>query len=161
MELVTPTGAALLRALNCTFGERPHMQDSSIGYGAGNRNPERFPNVVRHQHWRSKCRSDDATQTVSVLECAIDDQSPQVLAHFLQLALEQGALDVMSTPVTMKKGRLGTLVTLLVAPEREEEFGKLILKETTTLGYRIRRDERVCLDRGWAGSGNGLWTRPN
>ena len=88
-------------------------------------------------------------QTVSVLECAIDDQSPQVLAHFLQLALEQGALDVMSTPVTMKKGRLGTLVTLLVAPEREEEFGKLILKETTTLGYRIRRDERVCLDRKW------------
>jgi pyridinium-3,5-bisthiocarboxylic acid mononucleotide nickel chelatase len=150
MELVTPTGAALLRALNCTFGERPQMQSSSIGYGAGNRNPERFPNVVRLSIGEVNVGATMARQTVSVLECAIDDQSPQVLAHFLQLALERGALDVMSTPVTMKKGRLGTLLTLLVAPEREEEFGKLILKETTTLGYRIRRDERVCLDRGWA-----------
>jgi uncharacterized protein (TIGR00299 family) protein len=150
MELVTPTGAALMRALNCSFGERPQMQSSAIGYGAGNRNPERFPNVVRLNIGEANAEATMARQRVSVLECAIDDQSPQVLAHFLQLALEQGALDVMSTPVTMKKGRLGTLVTLLVAPEREEEFGKLILKETTTLGYRIRRDERVCLDRRWA-----------
>ncbi len=149
MELVTPTGAALLRALNCTFGERPQMLSSAIGYGAGNRNPERFPNVVRLNIGEGNAAATIKRQAVSVLECAIDDQSPQVLAHFLQLALEQGALDVMSTSVTMKKGRLGTLVTLLVPPEREEEFGKLILKETTTLGYRIRRDERVCLDRGW------------
>jgi pyridinium-3,5-bisthiocarboxylic acid mononucleotide nickel chelatase len=149
MELVTPTGAALLRALNCTFGERPQMQSAAIGYGAGNRNPERFPNVVRINIGEAAAEAKMPRQMVSVLECAIDDQSPQVLAHFLQLALEQGALDVMSSPVTMKKGRLGTLVTLLVPPEREEEFGKLILKETTTLGYRVRRDERVCLDRRW------------
>jgi pyridinium-3,5-bisthiocarboxylic acid mononucleotide nickel chelatase len=149
MELVTPTGAALLRALNCAFGERPQMMSSAIGYGAGNRNPERFPNVVRINIGEAIAEAKMPRQAVSVLECAIDDQSPQVLAHFLQLALEQGALDVMSAAVTMKKGRLGTLVTLLVPLEREEEFGKLILKETTTLGYRVRRDERVCLDRGW------------
>ncbi|HVJ09105.1 MAG TPA: nickel pincer cofactor biosynthesis protein LarC [Acidisarcina sp.] len=150
MELVTPTGAALLRALGCDFAEQPRMRTESIGYGAGHRNPERFPNVVR----LSIGQSQDAPvlmprETVAVLECAIDDQSPQVLAHCMQLALERGALDVMSTPVTMKKGRLGTLLTLLVAPERSAEFGELLLRETSTLGYRVREESRVCLDRAW------------
>lgn len=149
MELVTPTGAALVRALGCSYGDQPRMRTDAIGYGAGNRNPEKFPNVVRISIGQSEDPLQMLRETVGVLECAIDDQSPQVLAHCMQLALERGALDVMSTPVTMKKGRLGTLLTLLVPPERSEEFGELLLRETSTLGYRVREEARVCLERGW------------
>ena len=150
MELVTPTGAAVLRALGCEFGEQPRMRGGAIGYGAGNRNPEKFPNVVRMSVGQVESEARLPRQRVAVLECAIDDQSPQVLAHVMQLALEMGAMDAMSTAVTMKKGRLGTLLTLLVPMERSEEFGELLLRETTTLGYRIREEERVCLERAWA-----------
>ena len=149
MELVTPTGAALLRALGCSYADQPRMRTEAIGYGAGNRNPERFPNVVRISLGQSEADSRMPRDTVGVLECAIDDQSPQVLAHCMHLALERGALDVMSTPVMMKKGRLGTLLTLLVPPERSEEFGELLLRETSTLGYRLREESRVCLERTW------------
>lgn len=149
MELVTPTGAALLRALGCSYADQPRMRTDAIGYGAGNRNPERFPNVVRISIGQSEVDSCMPHDTVGVLECAIDDQSPQVLAHCMHLALERGALDVMSTPVMMKKGRLGTLLTLLVPPERSEEFGELLLRETSTLGYRVREESRVCLERRW------------
>ncbi len=150
MELVTPTGAALLRALGCEFGEQPRMRSGAIGYGAGNRNPEKFPNVVRMSVGQAEREARLPRQRIAVLECAIDDQSPQVLAHVMQLALELGAMDAMSTAVTMKKGRLGTLLTLLVPPERGEEFGELLLRETTTLGYRVREEERACLERAWA-----------
>jgi pyridinium-3,5-bisthiocarboxylic acid mononucleotide nickel chelatase len=150
MELVTPTGAALIKALGCEFAEQPRMITRAIGYGAGNRNPEKFPNVVRISIGDGVAETKAKHEVVSVIECAIDDQSPQVLAHCMQLALERGALDVMSSPVTMKKGRLGTLLTLLVSPERTEEFGKLLLRETTTLGYRVREEVRACLDREWS-----------
>ncbi len=83
----------------------------SIGYGAGTRNPERFPNVLRVS--LAEVARAVGRGKVTVLECAVDDLSPQVLAHTAQLALERGALDVMSAPVTMKKGRLGTLLTVL------------------------------------------------
>jgi hypothetical protein len=82
-----------------------------------------------------------------VLECALDDATPQVLAHTMELALEHGALDAMAAPVTMKKGRLGTLLTVLAKPEDEERLEKLLFRETTTLGIRRREEERVVLDR--------------
>jgi hypothetical protein len=77
----------------------------------------------------------------------MDDASPQVLAHAMELALEHGALDVMATPVTMKKGRLGTLLTVLCRPEDEGDLERLLFRETTTLGIRRREQERVILDR--------------
>src|SRR3984957_4961441 len=112
-ELVTPTGAALLRALDCRFESTPVMRTRAIGYGAGTRNPERFPNVLRVSIGEIAKGLRWGGEKVTVLECAVDDLSPQILAHTAQLALERGALDVMSAPVTMKKGRLGTLLTLL------------------------------------------------
>jgi hypothetical protein len=84
---------------------------------------------------------------VTVLECAVDDLSPQVLAHTAQLALERGALDVMSAPVTMKKGRLGTLLTVLCKPDDSASLQQLIFRETTTLGIRVREENRVILAR--------------
>jgi uncharacterized protein (TIGR00299 family) protein len=172
-ELVTPTGAAILRALKCTYSDVPRFAAEAIGYGAGSRNPERFPNVLRlsigdvlssclvsgHDFSRAEVGEKDRgalapasnaqtnTDTVTVLECAIDDASPQVLAHALELAIENGALDVMAAPVTMKKGRLGTLLTVLAKPEAAAALEELLFRETTTLGIRHRNEQRSILDR--------------
>ncbi len=152
-ELVTPTGAAILRALAPSFGEQPPMRVQSIGYGAGTRNPKGFPNVLRLSlgeavshaaHTHDHDRNDSS---VMVLEAALDDATPQLLAHVAERALEAGALDVMLTPVVMKKGRPATLLTLLCDPSQTQTFEALLLRETTTLGIRKHREERSCLDR--------------
>jgi hypothetical protein len=169
MELVTPTGAALLRALveekGLTFGAQPAMRVERIGYGAGTRNPKDFPNVLRlsigettdgeatttfgktPEPNSARHPQHDDSQTVTVLETALDDLSPQVVAYVTETALERGALDVMLTPVIMKKGRPGTLLTILCNPADSPALEDLLLRETSTLGVRIRQDRRVCLDR--------------
>jgi uncharacterized protein (TIGR00299 family) protein len=147
VELVTPTGAALLRSLECSFESKPIMRVQSVGYGAGTRDPERFPNVLRLSIGEIVEAAQPRGERVTVLECAIDDLSPQVLAHTAQLALERGALDVMSAPVTMKKGRLGTLLTMLCRAADRDQLQQLIFRETTTLGIRVREETRVILTR--------------
>src|SRR5581483_2952591 len=118
-ELLTPTGAALLRVLEPTFGPQPGMLVDRIGYGAGTRNPAGFPNVLRLTVGDS-ASAEPATahkaDEVIVLETALDDCSPQILALVAERALALGALDVMLAPVQMKKGRPGTLLTMLCAP---------------------------------------------
>lgn len=151
MELTTPTGAALLRALDCRFDNEMPVVVTTSGYGAGNRDPEGFANVLRlsvgtAEQTQARQRAFPGDRVV-VLECAMDDATPQVLAHAMELALEQGALDVMAASVTMKKGRLGTLLTVLCKPEDEEALEALLFRETTTLGIRRREEERVILDR--------------
>jgi pyridinium-3,5-bisthiocarboxylic acid mononucleotide nickel chelatase len=146
-ELVTPTGAALLRALDCRFDATPVMRTESIGYGAGTRNPEGFPNVLRVSLGTIAEARLFREDKVMVLECAVDDLSPQVLAYTAQLALERGALDVMSSPVTMKKGRLGTLLTVLCKSADAARLQQLIFRETSTLGIRVREEQRVILAR--------------
>ena len=168
-ELITPTGAALLRMLSPTFGQQPPMLVETIGYGAGTRNPAGFPNVLRlnigqtreavaplaqqstpqaahapgtHTHAHN-------AETVTVLETALDDLSPQVLAHVAERAFEKGALDVMLTPVIMKKGRPGTLLTILCNPSESHAIEYLLLRETSTLGVRSREDRRSCLERSF------------
>ena len=146
MELVTPTGAALLRALDCTFGPQPAMRVGQIGYGAGTRNPKDFPNVLRLSVGEAST-SEDEQATVVVLETALDDLSPQVLAHVTEQALALGAHDVMCTAVQMKKGRLGTLLTVLTDDAHFAALERLLLTETSTLGIRIHRERRSCLER--------------
>lgn len=148
-ELVTPTGAALVRALDPTFGQQPPMRVSQIGYGAGSRNPNNFPNTLRLQVGDAleDEASTSADTVVTVLETALDDLSPQVIAYVAEKALAEGALDVMLTPVIMKKGRLGTLVTILCTPSQRASMESLLLRETSTLGVRIRQERRICLER--------------
>jgi uncharacterized protein (DUF111 family) len=129
------------------------MRVEKIGYGAGTRNPKDVPNVLRlsigaadNSNSAKHPRHDDS-QTVTVLETALDDLSPQVLAYVTETALERGALDVMLTPVIMKKGRPGTLLTLLCNPADSAALEQLLLRETSTLGVRIRQDRRICLER--------------
>ena len=159
-ELVTPTGAALLRALEPVFGAQPAMQVEQIGYGAGTRNPVDFPNVLRLSVGQatdggtaSAARHGHAhgheSETVKVLETALDDMTPQVLAYVAEQALAAGALDVMLTPVVMKKGRPGTLLTVLCNPGESAVLERLLLRETSTLGIRMREDRRSCLERSY------------
>ena len=153
MELTTPTGAAMLRALECEFEAPAQARINQIGYGAGGRNPDGFANVLRLSVG-TMAESVPSTRSFSsdrvvVLECALDDTTPQVLAHTMDLALEHGALDVMAASVAMKKGRLGTLLTVLAKPQDEERLEQLLFRETTTLGIRRREEERVILDREW------------
>jgi pyridinium-3,5-bisthiocarboxylic acid mononucleotide nickel chelatase len=143
-ELVTPTGAALIRALAPTFGPQPAMRVQHIGYGAGTRNPKDFPNVLRLSVGESRNATHAA---VAILETAIDDLSPQILAYVTERALALGALDVMSTAVQMKKGRLGTLLTILADDAQVPALEDLLLRETSTLGVRIHHERRSCLDR--------------
>jgi pyridinium-3,5-biscarboxylic acid mononucleotide sulfurtransferase len=86
-------------------------------------------------------------QTVTVLETAVDDMTPELLAFVAERALACGALDVMLAPVIMKKGRPGTLITVLCGDSESEILQDLLLRETSTLGIRIRSERRVCLDR--------------
>jgi pyridinium-3,5-bisthiocarboxylic acid mononucleotide nickel chelatase len=146
-ELTTPTGAALLKALGCSFETAPVLAAEVIGYGAGTRNPENFPNVLRLIIGESASVKKPAGERVAVLECAIDDATPQLVAHAMERILEEGALDVMCVPVLMKKGRMGSLLTVLCRPERRETFENLLLRETTTLGIRVREEDRVTLQR--------------
>ncbi len=126
------------------------MRVEQIGYGAGTRNSKDFPYVVRFSIGEA---ADDAPRPspsndadlVTVLETALDDLSPQVIAHVTETALARGALDVMLTPVIMKKGRPGTLLTVLCNPSESEAMERLILTETSTRSAsRIRQDRRSC-----------------
>ena len=160
-ELVTPTGAALIRTLEPAFGQQPPMRVETIGYGAGTRNPKDFPNVLRlsigeltnnlagptEPQSSTLAKAAKSTETVTVIETALDDASPQVLAYVAEQALAHGALDVMLTPVIMKKGRPGTLLTVLSQPANSAALQELLLRETPTLGLRIRQDQRICLAR--------------
>jgi len=149
-ELVTPTGAALLRAIDPVFGPQPAMRVARIGYGAGTRNSKEFPNVLRVSVGEASETGAVAGlngETVTVMETALDDLSPQVLAYVAETALARGALDAMLTPVIMKKGRQGTLLTVLCNPADSAALERLILTETSTLGVRIRQERRTCLER--------------
>ncbi len=157
-ELVTPTGAAILAALAPQFAAQPAARIDSIGYGAGTRNPAGFPNVLRLSVGTLVARPIDTPvhlpdaqaeqgQDVLILETAIDDATPQLLAYVGERALEHNALDVMLTPVIMKKGRPGTLITVLANPGDGEALEQLLLRETTTLGVRRRTERRSCLLR--------------
>jgi hypothetical protein len=149
-ELLTPTGAALIRALEPTFGPQPAMRIDRIGYGAGTRNPVGFPNVLRLTLGESTTEQPTTTHLtdeVIVLETALDDGSPQLLAFVAERALTLGALDVMLAPVQMKKGRPGALLTLLCTPGTEQTFADLLFRETSTLGIRTHRESRLLLAR--------------
>ena len=148
MELVTPTGAALVRALDCQFGPAPAMRVNSIGYGAGTKNPPGFANVLRLSVGDGTAGMTSAeVETVTVLETAIDDLNPQVIAYVAERALKLGALDVMCQPVQMKKNRAGILMTILTHSPQVAALQDLLLRETSTLGVRIREEKRICLER--------------
>ncbi len=149
-EFTTPTGAAILATLCDEFTRSPNLAVERIGYGAGNRDFPSFPNAVRLLLGNAPSETGSSrwsTDTVSVIEATVDDQTAEELGFALERWMEAGALDVFFTPVQMKKGRPGTLVTLLCRTEDENRFYEALFRDTTTLGIRTSRSERRILAR--------------
>lgn len=131
-ELLTPTAAALLTTLG-RFG-RPAMRLQAVGYGAGSRDPAERPNVLRL--WLGE--AEVAEKRLRLIETNIDDMSAELLAYAQESLLAAGAADVWFTPIQMKKGRPATMLSVLCAEAQEAELVQLLLRETSTLGVRVR-----------------------
>lgn len=139
-ELCTPTGAALLRRFVTRFGEMEPMTVSRIGYGMGTRDYE-VANCLRAY----LCEHKQSNDTVIEIVCNLDDMTPEAIGYATKLLMENGALDVYTTPVTMKKNRPAVLLTCLCLPDDKSELTRLILQHTTTLGLRYQVMQREVL----------------
>jgi len=151
-ELVTPTGAAIVKTLASRFASFPEMKIEKSGYGAGSRDFPGHPNVVRltvGEATANALATKTASETITVLEANLDDLNPQVFGYVMDRLLEEGALDVFGMPVQMKKSRPGMLLTILCKPENASKLTQLIFTETTTLGVRGRDEMRQTLARRW------------
>jgi uncharacterized protein (TIGR00299 family) protein len=137
-ELVTPTGAAIVTTL-ARFG-RPEMTLARVGYGAGSRDPEGRPNVLRV--WIGE-GARVGTRPMVLMETNIDDMTGEMLAYAQAQLLAAGAADVWLTPLQMKKGRPGVMLSLICSEADEERLANMILRETSTLGVRVRRVHRL------------------
>ena len=140
-ELVTPTGAALLTTLG-RF-ERPAMRVEKVGYGAGGRDPEGRPNVLRV--WLGE--TEPAGKRMRLIETNIDDMSPELLAYTQEALMAAGAADVWFTPIQMKKSRPATMLSVLCQETLESTLVALLLRETSTLGVRVRDVARYEVER--------------
>ncbi|MFZ0418905.1 MAG: nickel pincer cofactor biosynthesis protein LarC [Candidatus Sulfotelmatobacter sp.] len=151
-ELVTPTGAAIVKTLASRFAAFPEMKIEKSGYGAGSREFPGHPNVVRltvGESASSALGANTTSETITVLEANLDDLNPQVFGYVMDRLFEEGALDAFGMPVQMKKNRPGTLLTVLCKPEDASKLTQLIFTETTTLGVRRRDEMRQTLARRW------------
>jgi len=165
-ELATPTGVAIVRTLTAGggelledtelgtgngghlrtggFGPMPAMRVETTGYGAGSRDLP-IPNLLRVTIGQAD--SVYEADEVTLIETNIDDMSPEIIGYVCELLLSQGALDVYTTSVFMKKNRPGTLLSVLARPAEENSVVATLFKETTTLGVRMGRLRRQKLAR--------------
>jgi uncharacterized protein (DUF111 family) len=145
-ELLTPTGALLVTAHAAAYGPLPPLRVEAVGYGAGSHDTPGRPNVLRLIVGEDA--AEGAGERVLVLETEIDDMPPQLYGPLMDWLAAAGALDVFYTPIQMKKGRPGVLVTALCPPSRREALEEVLFTETTTLGVRRQEWERTALERG-------------
>ena len=141
-ELCTPTGAALLKHFVTRFDSMPAMRTRAIGYGMGKKD---FPqaNCVRAMLGDSEDRTDSVTE----LSCNVDDMTAEQIGYAMESLLSQGALDVFTIPVGMKKSRPGTLIRVLCREQDREHMVELLFRHTSTLGIRETMARRYVLDR--------------
>jgi hypothetical protein len=144
-ELLTPTGALLLTSYASEYGPMPAMRVERMGYGAGDRDLDGTPNVLRLVVGERAAAA--ASMRVSVIECEIDDMNPQIFGVLMERLYAAGALDVFYAPVQMKKNRPGTLVTIVAKPSEREPLTEVMFRESTTIGVRYSDMERECLER--------------
>ena len=144
-ELVTPTGAAIISTLAKRFTKLPELVYERIGCGAGTKEFPEIPNVLRAFY--GQARSFDEARHVYIIEATMDDASPQLLAHFLETAFEEGAMDATLSPVVMKKNRLGTKLTLLAGIDKMDALIEAVFRETTSIGVRYYPVGRRVLER--------------
>jgi len=146
-EFVTPTGAAIITTVCEQFGTMPSMKIESSGYGAGTRNHQNFPNVLRLFLGETEAETPAGDESLLMIETNIDDMSAQLFGHVMDRAFELGARDCFLTPAQMKKNRPGVLVSILCRPEEREKFLQMLFAETTTIGARSYEVMRRALPR--------------
>jgi len=151
-ELVTPTGAAIVKVLATSFGPRPMMTTEKAGYGAGSRDFAGHPNVLRISIGEAAVSQMDTpheipVEPIAILEANLDDLNPQIIGYIIDQAFAEGALDAFTTAIQMKKNRPGALLTILARPENEEQLRELLFRESSTLGIRTRHEQRYALPR--------------
>ncbi|MDI6689291.1 MAG: nickel pincer cofactor biosynthesis protein LarC [Actinomycetota bacterium] len=144
-ELVTPTGAAIIKTYAKEFGEMPPLKIASIGYGAGTRDLK-IPNVLRILVGEALSIGEEM-DLVETIRANIDDMNPEVYHHVMERLFEAGALDVWLTPIYMKRNRPGVTLSVLLPLRIEEKILEILFEETTTLGIRCSRETRRKLTR--------------
>ncbi len=173
-ELVTPTGAAIITTLAKSFGVMPNMTVNQIGYGAGSRDLDMQPNLLRicigekssldnvkhHRQHHSESSIEGVSPTshdsalgfsdcIEIIETNVDDMSPEISSYVMEKLFEHGALDVFFVPILMKKGRAAIKINVLCPPNIRDELIKVLLTETTTFGVRFYAADRVILNRDY------------
>jgi uncharacterized protein (TIGR00299 family) protein len=145
-ELVTPTGAAIISEICQDFGDMPEMKLETVGYGAGTKEYE-HPNVLRI--FIGECLPEGVLEkdTVSIIETNIDDMNPQIFDYVFERLLEEDALDVFITNIAMKKNRQAVKLTVICEKKDEQKLSEIILRETKSIGVRIRKENRKKLTR--------------
>ena len=144
-ERTTPTGAALVRTLGYAFDEPVSIETESIGYGAGTRDDPDVPNLLRVMV--GELRQASSHLGIWELQCQLDTATGEQVGWLLDALLQRGAVDAFATPVTMKKGRPGLLITVLCDEARKRDVSDLLLEESTSLGVREHHVGRRVLER--------------
>lgn len=133
-ELVTPTGAVLITSL-AEF-KKPDMKIECVGYGSGNKEFKEWPNVLRV--WIGEASDKGNAENLILLETNIDDMNPQIYGYIMEKLFAEGAADVWFTPIQMKKNRPAVMLSVLTSSDLEGELTDIIMRETSTLGVRVR-----------------------
>lgn len=145
-ELVTPTGAALLKGLAKSFGAPPPFTPRKVGYGAGKKDLP-FPNVLRVVIGEMPGEVALERERLTVVETNLDDMTGELVGFVMERLFEAGVRDVWVTPAQMKKNRPAVVLSVLCDPETLPAALQILLRETTTLGVRVQQVERLCLPR--------------
>ncbi|MEQ1795610.1 MAG: nickel pincer cofactor biosynthesis protein LarC [Nitrospira sp.] len=146
-ELATPTGMALLRTLATAFGSMPVLEAARVGYGAGDSDPEGWPNALRVFLADETALTGRPTDRVVQIETNLDDLNPQAYEHVMAQLFSVGALDVALIPVIMKRSRPGVILSCLASREHTDAVLEVVLQETTALGVRMQELDRQVLPR--------------
>lgn len=155
-EIVTPTGAALIKTLCKEFGRMPRMTIKQVGYGAGKRDTgSRMPNLLRLflgevTDRQSLSEKYIHRETISVVKTNVDDMNPEISGFLMDTLMDGGALDVCFVPVHMKKNRPGTQIEVICKSEDVDSVARVILTQTTSIGVRHHKCDRFFLDRSKA-----------
>lgn len=142
-ELVTPTGAGIIKALADGYDDSGDMTIEKIGYGLGKKTYEK-PNVLRAYLYEQKKK---ISNQIVEIDTNIDDMTGEQLGYVMELLLTAGALDAYFTPIYMKKNRPGVKLSVLCTPEKQQDLTQLLLSQTSTFGVRYKLMGRDILDR--------------
>ena len=145
-ELTTPTGAAVLKSLAAGFGRMPSMKVEAVGYGAGTRDFEELPNLLRVFIGDVRLEKYE-NEEMALIETNLDDMNPEFFDYVSDRLFDEGALDVFITPVIMKKNRPGSVINVLCQADKIDTLLDILFMETTTLGVRLHHVERKRLAR--------------